>query len=678
MNGAPNSGESQQAAIAEIQQLLGTDPAQAAEKAAAVLAAVPADPAATFYLGIARRLMGDASGSVKILETMAREQPDSADIQYELGRSFAAANLKEQAIVALQRAVELQPVLPGAWNILAFLLRDKGDEDAANAVCAERIGQAPNQPRLVQADAAMQAGRIKEAEGLLREQLANDPTDVVAMRMLAEIGVQFGMIADAGFLLQRALELAPNFAAARYDYAVVLQHRLRPGDAIREIEQALEADPDNPGYRQLQAVLLDRVGDYNRAIDVFESLLTDYPNQPRTSLNYGHTLQAAGLQAESIGAFRRSKEINPTLGEAWWSLADMKTFSFTPEEVAEIREHLAGFDLEDEDRMYFEFALGKALEDGGEYQGSFEHYAEGNRLCRATLGNDSAEITTHVQHSKALFTPTFFADRKEGGSPAADPIFIVGMPRSGSTLVEQILASHPDVEGTMELQDVNAIVRELGEQGAQTGNSVYPGILDSLDPGIFKVFGERYLETTRIQRKTDRANFTDKLPNNFLHVGLIHLMLPNARIVDVRRHPLACCLSNFKQHFAQGQRFTYDLAELGRYYADYIELMAHWDEVLPERVHRTLYEELVSDTETEVRRLLDYCGLPFDERCLDFHKNERAIRTPSSEQVRQPIYQNGINHWQYYDSSLDPLREALGPVLESYPQIPDFNGRTAE
>lgn len=496
------------------------------------------------------------------------------------------------------------------------------------------------------------------------------------MQLLAAAYLRLDQYVDAGKLLTRCLELAPNHAAAHHDYALVLDKQMRRGDALREIERALEADPGNPDYRNAQAVLLDRVGKYDRAIDVYASLLDEHPEQPKVWTSYGHTLRAAGRQGDSVAAYRKAIEYSPEFGEAWWSLADFKTLGFSAAETDEMRRQLDRTELTDDDRLHVEFALGKALEDAGDYHGSFEHYSEGNRLRRRMDPYDAAQLTAGVRRSKALLTPAFFADRADCGSAGRDPIFIVGLPRSGSTLLEQILASHSAVEGTMELPDMLAIVRELGKRGAGAGGWQYPEVLASLEPDEFRALGERYLESTRIYRNTDRPMFIDKMPNNFANVGLIQLMLPNARIVDARRHPLACCLSIFKQLFARGQAFAYGLDDLGHYYHDYVELMAHFDEVLPGRIHRVFYERLVDDTEAEIRGLLEHCGLPFEERCLRFFETDRAVRTSSSAQVRQPINRAGVDHWRHFEDWLDPLKQALGPVLDAYPAVPRFDPAT--
>jgi tetratricopeptide (TPR) repeat protein len=674
MSDTPSPGATLEEELAQVERLIATDAALAAKQAAQILSLAPEHPDATLLLGIARRFTGDAAGSIDALKPLTRSQPDWAAAHYQFGRACGAAGRGDEAIAALRRAVELEPAMTGAWCSLADELRAAGDEAEADAVCARRLELATRDPRLQQADAALRENRFAEANTLLRQHLQEDPTDAFAMHLLAAVFLRLDRFVDAGHLLTRCLELAPNYAAAHHDYALVLDKQVRRGDALREIELALDADPGNPDYRNVQAVLLDRVGEYDRAIEVYAGLLDEHPEQPKVWTSYGHALRAAGRQEDSVAAYRKSIEHSPESSEAWWSLADFKTFTFSAEEIDEMRRRLERAELSDDDRVRFEFTLGKALEDAGDYQGSFEHYAEGNRLRLATTPYDAAQLTAAVQRSKALFTPAFFADRADCGSAAEDPVFIVGLPRSGSTLLEQILASHSAVEGTMELPDMLTIVRELGERGAGAGNWQYPEVLANLEPDEFRALGERYLESTRIYRKTDRPMFIDKMPNNFANVGLIQLMLPTARIVDARRHPLACCFSTFKQLFARGQHFTYSLDDLGRFYRDYVELMAHFDQVLPgRRVHRVFYERLVDDTEAEIRALLDYCGLPFEERCLRFHETDRAVRTSSSAQVRQPIYRNGINHWRHFEPWLDPLQKALGPVLDAYPAVPLFD-----
>jgi tetratricopeptide (TPR) repeat protein len=383
-------------------------------------------------------------------------------------------------------------------------------------------------------------------------------------------------------------------------------------------------------------------------------------------MSLGHVLKTVGQTDASIEAYRKSIALTPALGEAWWSLANLKTVRFTADDRDTIRQALAG-EIGDEDRFHLQFALGKAEEDAGDYDASFAHYAEGNRLRRGVVDYDPEEMTAHVARSKAVFTPAWFGRIAGTGCPAPDPIFIVGMPRAGSTLIEQILSSHSLVEGTMELPDMPAIARRLGERKLRSEETRYPEAVLDLSVEERAALGAEYIERTRVQRKTDRPFFIDKMPNNFALVGLIRAILPNGSIIDARRHPLGCCFSNFKQHFARGQTFTYDLAELGRYYRDYVALMAHFDEAVPGAVHRVFYERMVQDTEAEVRRLLEYLGLGFESACLRFYESGRAVRTASSEQVRRPIFREGVEQWRHFERHLDPLKAALGSALSGYP-----------
>lgn len=491
--------------------------------------------------------------------------------------------------------------------------------------------------------------------------------------MFAEVAARLRRYEDAENLLLRCLELAPSFAPARHNYAIILHHLNRPAEALRETELLLAQDPGDPGYRNLHAALLARIGDYAQSIDLYTNLLASHPRQPKIWMSYGHALKTHGREADSIAAYEKSIELLPSLGEAYWSLANLKTVRFTPGQIESMRAQLARADLGDEDRFHLHFAMGKALEDSCAYQASFEHYSHGNRIRRAGIHYSADDITAQVQRSKSLFSSEFLARRGNYGHSSSAPIFIVGLPRAGSTLIEQILSSHSLVEGTMELPDIPALAKSITQAVRRDGaDTHYPDPLRDLSAAQCRELGERYLERTRIQRKSAAPHFIDKLPNNFLHIGLIQLALPNAKVIDARRHPLGCCFSGFKQHFARGQNFSYGLEDIGRYYHDYVELMAHFDTVLPGRVHRVCYESMVEDTESEVRRLLEYCGLPFEPQCLRFYENERAVRTASSQQVRQPIYRGGLEQWRHYEPWLGPLKSALGPVLDRYPQVPKF------
>ena len=674
MNGGSGAAQpvgSLDVALAHALDLLEQHPSLALEQATEILKSVPEHPIATLVVGMARRRLRDIPAALAILEPLSREQPHAGAVHYEYGLALGDAGQGEAAVSSLRRAVELSPALPGAWRTLADHLTAMGDTAGADAAYARHIKAATRDPGLLRSAAALCDNDIPLAETLLRAHLREHPTDVAAIRMLAEVAARLGRYTDAEGLLARCLELAPGFVEARAHYATVLNRQNRPTEALAHVNQLLAAEPRNPNHRNLKATVLVNIGEYRQAIDLYTGLLAEYPHQAMVWLSFGHVLKTAGRQDESIRAYRRSLELVPNLAVAWWSLANLKTFRFSAADVETMRSQLARTEGSIDDRLHLEFALGKACEDAAQFAASFRHYDEANRLRRSQIHYSAAETTSLVERSRALYTREFFHARAGAGCPARDPVFIVGMPRAGSTLVEQILSSHSLVEGTMELYDMISLARSLDVRGPREQPVQYPDTLAALTPAQLKALGERYLERTRVQRKSSAPYFIDKMPNNFLHTGLILLALPNARVIDVRRHPLGCCFSVFKQHFARGQSFSYSLQDVGRYYRDYVELMAHFDRVLPGRVHRVDYESLVEDSEAEVRALLEYCGLPFEEQCLRFYENERAVRTASSEQVRQPIFRDGLEQWRHYEPWLEPLKTALGPVLDAYPGAPE-------
>ncbi|MBO9711422.1 MAG: sulfotransferase [Sphingomonas sp.] len=515
----------------------------------------------------------------------------------------------------------------------------------------------------MEAALALYDNRLHDAEPLLKQHLKADPFDVAAIRMLAELAGRIGRYKDAENLLRRAIELSPGFTAARANLALVLYRLNRPSEALDELDRVLGEDPDNVGHANLKAAALGRIGGFDEAIALYEAVLESAPDQPRVWMSFGHMLKTVGRLAEGVAAYRRAIALAPALGEAWWSLANLKTVKFDDADLAAMEAGLARADLSDEDRFHLDFALGKALEDRRQAEAAFRHYDAGNRLRRTRVRYEPDETQAFVDRSIATFTRDFLDARAGQGCPAPDPIFILGMPRAGSTLIEQILSSHSQVEGTTELAEAPMLARRIED---------YPAGAAALPPGELRAMGEEYLRRAAVQRQTDRPYFIDKLPNNWAHLPLIHLILPRAKIIDARRHPLGCCFSNFKQHFARGQGFSYALDDMGRYYRDYVRLMAHVDAVRPGLVHRVFYEAMVEDTEAEVRALLAAMGLAFEPACLEFHKTERAVRTPSSEQVRQPIFREGTEAWQPFEPWLDPLKVALGDVLSNYPSVPDF------
>jgi predicted Zn-dependent protease len=662
-------------ALNHASRLLGSDPELAGEQASEILKVVRDHPAALLILATAHRMRGRATEALAILQPLSEAQPQAALVQYELALALGRSGRGDESLAALRRALVLKPGLPQAWLALADHLRVIGDAEGADAAYLSYVRHSAKDPHLLQAAEALADNRLADAEPLLRGWLKQHPSDVAAIRMLAELAVRVGRSEEAQHLLERCLELAPGFREARQHYALVLHRDQQSERALAQLDILLADDAGNASGRTLKAAILCRLGEYDAGIDLYDAILREYPSNPRVWMSHGHALKTAGRQEEAIAAYRHSITLDPAFGEAYWSLANLKTFRFGDDEISAMRAQLAREDLDVEHRFHFDFALGKALEDRAEYADSFTHYAAGNALRLQTMPYCSGDTRMRVARAKQVYTRDFFAARAGCGDAASDPIFIVGLPRSGSTLIEQILSSHSAVEGTMELPEIIAMTRALRRDADPSAS--YHEVLAELPSDAFAELGQQYLQRTRVQRKTDAPLFIDKMPNNFLHLGLIHLMLPNAKIVDARRHPLACCFSGFKQHFARGQNFSYSLDDLGRYYHDYVELMAHFDEVLPnggfpQRVHRVIYEQMVDDTETEIRRLLDYCGLPFEDSCLRFFENDRPVRTASSEQVRRPINRDGIDQWRNYEQFLDPLKAALGPVLEVYPDVPGF------
>ncbi len=651
--------------LIRVASLLESDPAAAARQAAQILRAHPGLAPALLLLGSAHRHAGDAAAAVGDFMALATAQPDSAVIRLELGRALHAAGRHNEAGVALERALELAPDLAQAWRELSLVHAARGDTSACDASWGRFEKLAPEEARLTEAAGALANERFEAAEALLQRAVEHAPEDVVALRMLAHIAAARENYPKAERLLGECLRLAPGYSRARADLVQVLQQQMRGEPMLPLLERLLAAEPRNQLYRTQQAVAYNLLGRTECAIGILEALVNEFPRNEGVWLNYGHTLRIAGRYAEAIHAYRKGIELQPGFGGAWVALADLKIYRFSRSDVAAIELQLAREGLRNEERSQLEFALGKAREDAGEFAAAFEHYIRGNALRRAVVYHDGANVTRFVQRTQALYTREFLAARAGWGSASPDPIFIIGLPRAGSTLLEQILASHSQVEGTRELTDVIRFALELGDGEESSKPQTYPRSVAHLTRAQFTALGERYLAQTRAHRLLGRPHFVDKMGGNFLHVGLIHLMLPNVRIIDARRSALGCCVANFKQHFDRGALFTYSFEDLGRYYRDYVSLMAHFDAVLPGRIHRVCYEDLVADLEGAVRRLLDYCGLPFEEQCLRFHETQRVVQTVSSEQVRQPLYSAGVEQWRNFEPWLGPLKEALGDLAIS-------------
>lgn len=657
-------------ALEHTAKLLDVDPALAAEQAEEILKAIPNHPPARLFLAMARRRSGNPQGALHELELLLNAQPKWAAANFEYGVALGDVGRGDEAIEALLKAVKFQPEHPEAWRVLADHLMATGDTEGGDAAYSRHVQCSTRDPILQEAAAAMIRNDVASAERLLKKHLYDKPTDVPAIRMLAEVAVRCSREEEAEHLILRCLELAPGFCAARYMYAILLHRRNDSPAALVQIEQCLEADPESPSYRNLTAVILSRVGEYERSSAIYARLLDEYPDNSKVWLSYGHVLKTEGRLHDCIDVYRKSLALNPRFGEAYWSLANLKTYRFSDDDLATMHALLADPGLEGADRWHLHFTLGKAYEDAEDFEQSFKHYEKGNASYRARYSYNPDLNRNRARRLRHDFSREFFEERNGTGCDAPDPIFILGMPRSGSTLLEQILSCHSAVEGTTELPNMITLAQDLREEADSDDIGVYASALASKSADELRALGEKYLEDTRIHRKTERPYFIDKMPNNFLHIGLIHLILPNAKIIDARRHPLGCCFSNFKQFYARGQNFSYNLEDVGSFYYNYVSLMAHFDEVLPGRIHRVFYEDTVADTEAVVRKLLDYCGLEYEPECLRFFESRRPVRTASSEQVRQPIYREGVEQWQKYEEWLDPLKSSLGAVLEAYPAVP--------
>ena len=650
--------------------LLDSDPAAAAREAAAILAASPGHSEASLLLASACRRLGDAQAATAILASLSAAHPDSALLQLETGRALAAAGRSGEALTALRRAVALDAGLTDAWRDLAEQLFAVADTLEGDRAYSRYLRLARNPPGLADAAAALADNRLTSAEAEIRQFLQQSPDEPVAIRMLAEIALRRLDEVEAERLLRRCLELAPGFAAARFELAQLQYALHRNAEALPHLERLLAAEPGNIEYLAQKAQVLRLLTGGREALDLMERAVAEHPGDDRGWVLYGHLLREVGEQPRAIEMYRRAIALRPACGRAYAALANLKTVRFSAADRAAMQEQLTLEATRGIDRINLEFALGKALEDQREFAASFEHYARGNSLQRAGFGPDAVAETVEVQRSREVFTADFFATRTAWGSERADPIFVVGMPRSGSTLLEQMLASHSQVEGTRELTDVPALAFELCRG---RGDAKYPEVVGTLDREQIAALAQRYLGRTERYRPLGKARFVDKMLGNFAHIGLIQLMFPRAAIIDARRHPLGCGFSCYKQLFARGLLYSYDLKELGEFYRDYAALMEHFAEVLPGRVHRVHYEQLIAAPEAELRRLLDYCGLPYEARCLRFYENPRTVNTISSEQVRQPLYSESVEQWRNYEPWLGPLRQALGDLVERYPAGADVS-----
>ena len=619
----------------------------------------PDDTDALYMSAVCRRYRREFDEALAAMARLKALAPENGRAHQEEGHAHRDSGKPAEALRAYASACRLNPALVASWRGQLRILNRQGRFREAAQVKAQLdyLERLP-EPLVAVMDLTSQ-GRLLKAEDLCRRFLKKVPHHVEAMRLLADIGLRFGVLADAEFLLESAHRFDPKNVRVHIDYIQALRKRQKFGPALEQAKTLLKTSPGNPQFQSIFAVESMQVGDYETALDMFDKVLERIPGDPATLTSKGHAHKTRGRYDEAVEAYRAAIRSHPLHGDAWYSLSNLKVYEFDENEIERMRAHARDENLSHAGRVHVNFALGKAWEDRGDFETSFHYYERGNRLKKARSTYDAGKMTQELRAQRRVCTAAMLARGAGAGHPAGDPIFIVGLPRAGSTLLEQILSSHSMVDGTLELPNILSLSQQLRRRGRTGGEPGYPEILSSLSDGELAAFGRQYVDDTRIHRR-EAPFFVDKMPNNFRHIGLIHLILPNAKIIDARRHPMACGFSGYKQLFAEGQEFTYDLADMGQYYRDYVELMDHWDEALPGKVLRVQYEDVVGDLETEVRRILDHCGLEFEPGCLSFHRTDRAVRTPSSEQVRRPIFTSGLDYWRNYERWLDPLRDALG------------------
>jgi tetratricopeptide (TPR) repeat protein len=643
--------------LREARRLLSVDPCAAVAQARRAVAAEPGSLEAHFLLAAALRRSGDPSAACAVLAPLAAARPALWGLHYEHGVALATLGQADAAIAALERATSANAQSSLAWHALGDQLALRNHAEAALAAQMRVVPGYVGDAALADVAGAFFTRGDPRARAALWTRFGLDLNDVAAVRLLADVGMRLGHFAAVEPLLAKTVAFAPAFAPARFSLALALHRLERGAEALGAIGPVADAYPGVAMVVGLHAAIHMQLGNVAQAVAAYESVLPAAPEDSDLWHAYGHALRAIGRQSDAVAAYRRAIAIAPGCGEAWWSLANLKTVRFDAADIARMQAVPDAASANPADRAYLDFALGKALEDERRYAEAFDHYARGNAARKRLEPHDATAHHRFVTQSIAAFDAALFARAAGAGCDAIGPIFVVGMPRSGSTLVEQILASHSQVEGASELPTLTALARDLA-----TANPGYPASISQVPREAFAELGRAYLKQTEVYRSGDRPLFVDKFPGNFLHSGLIHLMLPNARIIDVRRDPVACCFSIFKQAFARGQAYSYDLEDLAHYYRDYVALMAHFDAVLPGRVHRIVYEDLVDDAESEIRRLLDYCRLAFEPHCLRFFETGRNVRTPSSEQVRRPIFRDALDQWRGFEPWLGALIETLGPL----------------
>lgn len=656
--------------LIDAQQALVNKDLDAANRIIAGLAtAHPDDPNVRYLACLLLRLQGCNDEAMQSLQSLTSDVPDHARAFQEMTTVALAINEPKLAHAAAERAVELDPALMQCWQFL-IPLRRKFSPSLAEAAAAQLDFLRSLPPELRTVISYLANNKVQDAERLAKHFLRDNKTHPEGMRLLAEVLTRKNILDEAQFLLETLVALQPKMIPARLQLFHVLMRRQRFHSAF-DIAASLNKDaPTDTGeIKRAYAAAAFAVGNIEEAKDLYAQLAKNAPADHLIPISQGHIFNAIGERENAVAAFQRCISLKPAHGDSYWSLANTKSYRFDDDEIASMQKIEEGDALSTLDRVQICFALGKALEDKNLFDDAFSYYDRGNSLKLPTTHYDPVQLRKRVQAQIDVCTSELFESRQHVGVQNIDPIFIVGLPRAGSTLLEQILASHSQVDGTMELHNVLDLAKRLrGRDADQDGTPRYPAILGDLDNDLFAQFGAQFIDQTRIYRGSGHL-FIDKMPNNFFHIGLIKLILPNAKIIDARRHPMACCFSGYKQLFGEGQEFSYGLSQIGEYYKEYVRLMAHWDAVLPGHVLRVNHEDVVADLETQVHRILDYCGLEFESACLEFHKTERTVRTPSAEQVRQPIYTSGLEQWKNFEHYLAPLKEALGSELLNEYQI---------
>ena len=656
-----------QAAYSEAFAMLKTGRAASAEhRLRAIQAAGPVEVKSLHLLGAALLYQGKVHEAIEVLQRAIALRPDFWQARTDLARAYRAAERRDEAREELKRVVAAAPLLEGAWLAYGDVLVElEKYPDAKYAYECARLAD-PQVRRIDEAREALSADDHKTAEAIFRDVLRADPAHVAALCGLAAVSLTASRPQDAVRLLKHAQKQSVHLPLTRRGLSQALLALGALPEAESTVRGLLNMEGENPNNWMLLGTVYTRLMRQEDALAAFEEAARLNPGEVRLRLSVGHLNKTLGRRSECEHAYKRCLDMSPGFGEAYWSLADLKNYLFSDAEIASMQSLLKGEDGDDEDQAHLHFALGRAFEHRKDYPRAFEHYATGNRRRRKTVPFDIAAFENKTRRVRECFDPEFFASRAGSGYPDSSPIFIVGLPRSGSTLVEQILASHSCIEGTFELPNLLTIVREFDH--ADAVHDAYPEIVRTASPEHLGNLGRRYIEETRALRGA-RPHFIDKMPNNFSHVGLIQAILPRAVVIDVRRHPMDACFSTYKQHFAEGQSFSYDLEDLGRYYRCYLSLMDHWDAVLPGKVLRLQYEHLIREPEAQIRRLLMHCSLPFEPACLAFHETKRSVRTASAEQVRQPLYTSGVGYWRHFEAQLAPLRRALAESLDRFSEI---------